>query len=200
MSKNAICWQCKAPLDQENTFFCGSCQALQPPRAQDAFQFFGVSYDYDLDAKILEQKYLSFQRQVHPDRFALKSAQEKLYATHTTSQLNDSYEILKDSIKRAYLLLKVNGFDDSENSNDTISDPGLLMQAMEDQEKLENLDSVHQLEEMRQDMLNQYQNCLDQLNQTFKNKDFQQAQKLAYELKYISKIVSDICNKKLRIQ
>jgi molecular chaperone HscB len=98
------CWSCKGPVDVR-ALFCSVCGAVQGPGTLDHFSRLGLIATYDLDADHLDHQYFGFQRRMHPDRFAARSAKEKALSQAQATALNDAYEILSDPVKRAHYLL-----------------------------------------------------------------------------------------------
>ena len=94
------------------------------------FTLFALPVSFDIDPAELTSRYLKLQKAVHPDKFASASEQERLYSVQKTAELNDAYETLKKPLLRARHLLVLSGvqIDDEQN---TIMDPGFLMQQME---------------------------------------------------------------------
>jgi molecular chaperone HscB len=112
--------------------------------ARDHFQVLGLPRRYHLDAAELEQRYLALQKETHPDRFAKALPRERLEAVVRNTELNDAYKILKQPIRRAEYLLKIEGIDVGDErpqgtTGDTrqlVVDPQLLIEIMELRELL----------------------------------------------------------------
>jgi molecular chaperone HscB len=79
--------------------------------SQDYFQFFDLRRRLDIDLADLEKRYYQLSRKLHPDLFARKPQQERLDAEEATATLNDAYRTLKDPVRRAEYVLKLNGLD-----------------------------------------------------------------------------------------
>jgi molecular chaperone HscB len=112
--------------------------------ARDHYEVLGIARAYHLDAADLETRYLALQKETHPDRFAKALPRERMEAVVRNTELNDAYKVLKDEIKRAEYLLKLEGVDigDEKPQSTTgatkqlIVDPKLLMEIMELRESL----------------------------------------------------------------
>lgn len=110
----------------------------------DHFEVLGVPRKYHLDAAELETKYLALQKETHPDRFAKALPRERLEAVVRNTELNDAYKVLKNDVKRAEYLLKLEGIDLGEEkpqsttgaTKQLVVDPRLLMEVMELREGL----------------------------------------------------------------
>ena len=112
--------------------------------ARDHFEVLGIARAYHLIAADLETRYLALQKETHPDRFAKALPRERMEAVVRNTELNDAYKVLKDPIKRAEYLLKLEGVDigDEKPQSTTgatkqlVVDPKLLMEIMELREQL----------------------------------------------------------------
>jgi molecular chaperone HscB len=107
-----------------------------------------------LDPKDLEKRFYAKSRELHPDRFARKSAAEQAAALDASAVLNDAYRTLRDPIARALYLLKLEGYDISEQGTKDVP-PELLEEVFELNMALEEADTAQldtsrrKFEEMR---------------------------------------------------
>ena len=112
--------------------------------ARDHFEVLGLPRAYHVDAADLERRYLALQKETHPDRFAKALPRERMEAVVRNTELNDAYKILKNDIKRAEYILKLEGVDIGEEkpqsttgaNKQLVVDPKLLMEIMELREAL----------------------------------------------------------------
>ena len=104
------------------------------------FELFGLPVSFDVDLDQVQQHYMELQKQVHPDKFANASDQEKRLSMQQTSWINEALTTLKDPVLRATYLLKLKGVD-VNLENETTMDAGFLMQQLEMRERLENIRS-----------------------------------------------------------
>jgi len=102
------------------------------------FELFELPVSYDVDLNKIQQVYMHLQKQVHPDRFANGSDQEKRISMQQTSWINEAQATLKDPVLRAIYLLKLKGIDFSLE-NETTMDAEFLMQQLEMRERLESV-------------------------------------------------------------
>jgi molecular chaperone HscB len=128
------CWSCGGPVAPE-ALFCGTCRIVQPPRAIDHFARLGVPQGFRIDLRDLERRYFALQRQLHPDRFATRSARERAISQSQAVSLNEAYDALRAPLARAEYLLSLAGQPIVDDR--TIRDPELLMEQMERRETLE---------------------------------------------------------------
>jgi molecular chaperone HscB len=112
--------------------------------AGDHFEVLGLPRKYHLDAADLEARYLSLQKETHPDRFAKALPRERMEAVVRNTELNDAYKVLKNDVKRAEYLLKLEGVDIGEEkpqattgaTKQLVVDPKLLIEVMQLREAL----------------------------------------------------------------
>ena len=79
--------------------------------SRNYFELFGLPQRFACDPLTLENAYRRLQTQVHPDRFASASAQERRLALQSSARVNEAYRSLKDPVARAQYLLSLNGVD-----------------------------------------------------------------------------------------
>jgi len=112
--------------------------------ARDHFEVLGLPRAYHVDAAELERRYLALQKETHPDRFARALPRERMEAVVRNTELNDAYKVLKNDIRRAEYILKLEGVDIGEEkpqsttgaTKQLVVDPKLLMEIMELREAL----------------------------------------------------------------
>lgn len=83
------------------------------------FALFEIEPSYDIDTKILEQRYRKLQLQLHPDKFSLKSPQEKANSEAWTALVNEAYDVLRKPYRRAVYLCKVYDMTYNQESDST---------------------------------------------------------------------------------
>jgi molecular chaperone HscB len=107
-SAPAACWACSAAL-ATSALLCPTCGKVQPVPAVDYFQAFGLNRGLTIDSATLEREFHRLSRKLHPDRFALASADEQQWSLANTALLNDAYRTLRDPIQRTEYLLRLEG-------------------------------------------------------------------------------------------
>mgnify|MGYP003384532763 CR=1 FL=1 len=110
------------------------------------FELFNIEVNFNVDLSHLSQSYQTLQKAVHPDRFAHASSQEQLLAVQKSAEINDAYQTLKHSLKRAEYLLTLRGVD-MPNEQQSFSDTSFLMQQMELREMLDDVKFADDIEE-----------------------------------------------------
>jgi molecular chaperone HscB len=112
--------------------------------ARDHFEVFGLSRAYHLDQKELESRYLTLQKETHPDRFVKALPRERAEAVARNTELNDAYKVLKNDIKRAEYILFLEGISVGDEKAQSVTattrqiniDPKFLIEVMELREAL----------------------------------------------------------------
>jgi molecular chaperone HscB len=79
--------------------------------SRNYFELFGLPAHFRFDPATLERAYRKLQTEVHPDRFAAGSDQEKRVALQSSARVNEAYRALKDPVERARYLLQLHGID-----------------------------------------------------------------------------------------
>ncbi len=102
------------------------------------FDLFGLPRQFALDKAVLTERYRDLQRQVHPDRFAGASDQERRLSVQRAAVINDAFNTLKSPLERGRYLLRLHGHEVDEENN-TAMDPMFLMEQMELREALEGV-------------------------------------------------------------
>ncbi len=96
---------------------------VQNSTASDAeqtyFDMFSLPRKLTIDTAALERDFYKLSRQLHPDLYARKSAEEQAWSLRQSSLLNDAYRTLKDPVARTAYLLKLEGIRmEDENTED----------------------------------------------------------------------------------
>jgi molecular chaperone HscB len=121
---------------------------IEADAEQTYFTMFSLPRKLSIDTIALERGFYKLSRQLHPDLYARKSAEEQAWSLRQSSLLNDAYRTLKDPVARTGYLLKLEGIR-LEDENTEARDP----QAKQNRVPADLLEEVFelnmQLEEMR---------------------------------------------------
>ncbi len=190
MQPKYVCWNCGHQYG-DFKYFCEKCHKILKPTSGNAFQHFGLKPEFSVDLNKLETDYYNIQDKVHPDKFVGMSDEELLYAQIHSSNLNNSYQALTNIVSRCDILLKFYGVEtDNQNS---ISDPEVLNEVMEIQEKLEILNSKEK--DLYAKEINEKLNIYTtELNLAFEDNNFQDVKLLKTKISYLEKVVKDLRN------
>jgi molecular chaperone HscB len=129
------CWKCQAAASGPT---CQTCGVLQPlPPGGDHFTVLGLERRYDLARAAVDERQRELSRLVHPDRYATASASERRHSLLWATAVNDAAKVLRDPVRRAEYLLKLQGVDvGAEQAGRQQVDPAFLMEIMELREAL----------------------------------------------------------------
>ncbi len=121
----------------------------------DFYAMFGYSEALAVDLDELRETFYELSRQLHPDRFARASEEERDLSLRASSLLNDAYRALRDPLKRAEYILSRHGFDPGESRAKSVP-PELLEEVFELNMTLEEMragdeDARESLESARAD-------------------------------------------------
>lgn len=103
--------------------------------SKNYFELFGMPVGFRVDKAALSERYRELQKLVHPDRFASGSEAEQRLSLQQTTQLNEAHATLKDPVRRAIYLLRLNGVD-MDLEKETTHDTAFLMEQLELREQL----------------------------------------------------------------
>ena len=102
---------------------------------QNYFELFNLPEKFEIDSVRLQENYRSIQKEIHPDRFATSTENEKTQSMIKSTQVNDAYQTLKSPTKRAKYILSLH-----KSVEKITLPPDFLMQQMEWEEHLEDIE------------------------------------------------------------
>jgi molecular chaperone HscB len=181
------CWSCQGPV-AARALFCHTCGAVQPPPQLDHFARLSLPRQFEIDAAELDRRYFGFQRNLHPDRFARRTARERAIAESQSASLNQAYETLKEPLTRAAYLLELAGIRSAATHAATVDDEELLMEAMENREALMEAGDVETVDALTAKALASALGCLAELTAAFARDDLPAADRLTTRLRYWRKL------------
>jgi len=161
---------------------------------QNHFELFGLPVAFDVDAHQLAERYRELQRASHPDRYANASDRERRLSVQHAAQVNEAFQTLKSSLRRARYLLQLKGieFDDEK---ETHLDPAFLMEQMELREALAEVktktDPLTSLTDIMADIKARQQAMEGQLRQLFaedNDETRQQAKQLVQKMQFLVRL------------
>jgi molecular chaperone HscB len=154
----------------------------------DHFARLDLPRGFALDPARLEKAYFEAQRRFHPDRFATRPAAERVAALQEATAVNEAYEVLKTPLGRAEHLLELAGRRLPGGDGATVSDPALLMDALEWREALADAEDAEAVERVRAEARQRIAGLVSALGAAFEAHDLDQATKLALSLVYLEKL------------
>lgn len=144
------------------------------------------SFDVALDD--VRRRYIELQQALHPDRFVHKDDAERHRAHTASSLVSKAYNTLKDPLERATYLLHLHGVDLTDESIKHELDPELLLEVMEERERLAEAEEGEQLKAIAEENQARMDTTLDDISIAFKNSDIVAARDAIIRLKYWSSL------------
>jgi len=169
--------------------------------SRDYFEFFDLPRNLTIDPADLEKRFHALSRKWHPDLFARKSHAEREESLEASAILNDAYRTLRDPVKRALYLLKLEGFEIGEQGSKDVP-PELLEEVFELNMALEELregddSALPQLEAARHRFEGMREELDAELSQKFTAWDAAHAQLVLTEIrallnrrKYVTNLIT----------
>ncbi len=109
-----------------------------PDLRQNYFELFDIPVSSAVDKKQLRSRYMTLQRQFHPDKYASADDQHRRMAVQIAAMVNQAHDTLSDPLKCAEYCLELQGVKIDAETDSTM-DPAFLMEQMEWREKLEDI-------------------------------------------------------------
>jgi len=148
---------------------------------------------FNIDLNKLQKSYRIIQAEIHPDKFVSANQLEKEQSLIKSTEVNDAYQTLKDPIKRAKYLIKINL---ESEKNDSTLPPEFLIQQMEWEEHLESIsEQLKELEQFRLLIDGEYQKAMSGLEILCdKDKNWNHAMEILNKIQFIDKLNFKITN------
>ncbi len=163
------------------------------------FDFFLLPTEYEISTELLEKKYIFIQQSSHPDKLSNKTADKRYKALNHSIEANNAYAVLKDPLLRAKHLLSLRDINiDQEIRVNTPTT--LLQQTFIDREKLEETDSIDELNSFLSQAKNDTQKIEMQLAKAFRGHNLENIVLQTIKLQYKTKLISEIKNKIKKIR
>lgn len=198
-ARAGACWLCRGPLDAR-ALFCATCKAVQPPAQIDHFARLDLPVRFDVDGAELDRRYFALQRQLHPDRFATRTARERAISQSQAVALNEAYETLKDPLSRAEYMLRLNGVEVNPDGCNTVRDPSLLMEQMERREALAEADTPEAVEAIIAEARRDRDGGFAATAAAFAAKNLERAECEITRLKYLTKLFEEARVRRARLR
>ena len=175
--------------------FAGGTQKLMIDFSRNYFDLFQLPQRFGCDPVSLENAYRRLQTEVHPDRFAAGSDQEKRLALQSSARVNEAYRALKDPVSRAQYLLTLNGID-ALSETDTQLPLDFLERQLERRERAAeaagNEDS-QTIASIAEDVRGEADDLVDTLIHALDHdRAYAEARMSVRELKFLSKLAGDL--------
>ena len=158
----------------------------------DDFALFSVQRAFAQDAKVLDDRWKTLQREAHPDKFAAQGAAAQRIAMQWSVRINEAYQRLKDPLKRATYLCELAGVPVQAHTN-TAMPAAFLFQQMEWREQLEEADDLDALEALQRSVELEKQRLLQVCAEALDQRgDWDAAVGAVRALMFIDKFLQDL--------
>jgi molecular chaperone HscB len=157
---------------------------------QNAFSQLGLEPTLELDVNALNARFESLRTQFHPDRFSIASGLERRLAVQRAADINAAYDTLIHPLKRAQLLLELNGMTWDEAR--TVQDHDFLMQQMQLREALENANSPADRSVLRLEINGLWSKAWTALQHAIQHTDNPSAQRELQRLQFLQRFLDQI--------
>ena len=156
------------------------------------FELFGVAQNFAQDRAALDARWKDLQREAHPDKFAAQGAAAQRLAMQWSVRINESYQRLKDPLKRAAYLCELNGAPVNAENN-TAMPAEFLMQQMSWRESLDEAVSLEEIERIGLQVTKMQRKALEKCEQLIDvDHDFSGAVGQVRALMFIERFASDV--------
>ncbi len=139
--------------------------------------------------KQLRKEFLTLQSKTHPDYASNEEDRQKY--EHQSSLLNKAYETLSKPLLRAQHLLKLNKNIDLLNddeakkySTNDIDNNNVLLTIMEIHELIDEAETEDDVKSIKSENNERIKKCEEKLNELFKDEDYDEAARIAIQLRY----------------
>lgn len=159
------------------------------------FALFDLPVAFQVDAALLNERYLALQKSLHPDNFSAASAQEQRLAIQKSAEINDALRILKDPIARADSIIALNTGERENLEEKSNKDIGFLMQQMEWRETLENIENrkdTNELTAFTKEIDQIRHAILSELSTALAEQQWDIARAITDKLRFIKKLQAEI--------
>jgi molecular chaperone HscB len=114
----------------------------------DPFATLGIPRSFDVDLSAVERTHRELSRALHPDKFAGVNERDRRAALARAVEVNDAWRIVRDPLRRAEALLRLDGVEWTEGKEPQPA-PEFLMEMLERREALSDAKRAHDLRAVR---------------------------------------------------
>ncbi|HCO59679.1 MAG TPA: Fe-S protein assembly co-chaperone HscB [Porticoccaceae bacterium] len=160
----------------------------------DYFTVFELPAGFEIDKALLKTRYLSLQKQFHPDRVAGESAQQQRLAVQSAALVNQAYAVLSSPVQRAHYLLELAGLESGTEQTHTGID--FLTAQMELRENLAEVRQSQQpfdkLFELEAQVVQAFSTLEKEFAQAYEQGDLDGARVVLDKMQFYDKLRADI--------
>ncbi len=165
--------------------------AVSWPNTENYFVFYELEPTFEIDTNLLKEKYLSYIRQFHPDKFTF-SAEDLQKSINITSFNNNAYKTLANITNRAQYLLELNG--NLLNDNQALPSE-FLMEMLELNMQIDEAEDDLTIKQTLTDTINtQKEDIIFSLSENAKNKNWDEVKMCLLKVRYLERLVTRLTN------
>ena len=135
----------------------------------------------------LEKKHLELQSFLHPDKFINSSENEQAFSLGHSSKINEAFNLLKNNLSRADLLLQLFGFK-AEKDNKSYNDRKVLEEIMDLQNECMLVETDNEKKKLKSTIESNIKITLNNLDKSLESKELIAAYKNNIKLSYLEKM------------
>lgn len=163
---------------------------------QNYFELFELEVGCDIDLSQLRDRFMSLQRDYHPDKHAASDDAERLLAVRIASFVNEAHQTLSVPLKRAEYVLQLHGVS-TDTETDAKMDTAFLMEQMQWREALEDVDlkseaAFDELDELRREISSSIKAVTSQVEAQLASNDLASARDSIRQWQFLAKLVGEI--------
>lgn len=168
---------------------------MQLDFSKNFFELFGLVTGFELDEKLLHERWQNLQKAVHPDRFVSGSDAERRYSMQAASLINEAHKVLRSPIDRAGYLLKLRDID-LDVETDTRMAPDFLMDQMELRERIDDIKSADDpyplIDQLRDELRKKSQKTASAFGTSYGADDLQSARESVRQWQFLDKLSREV--------
>ncbi len=163
----AKCNHCSKPMSAP--LVCDYCHALNPSaEVVDYFTLLSLPRIYEIDPRLLRDRYLALSRHAHPDFHGDDTPEVQQLHLRVSANLNDAYRTLSDPADRAaYLLNLLGGKTSARDKSVPNGFLGTMMMMQEELADARENDDKGELERIRNVLTCQHDGLLNRVASLF---------------------------------
>lgn len=162
---------------------------MNVPTGLDPFTVLGVEHRLDLDARVLERRYMHLSRECHPDLHRAAGAADCAAVLARSAEINDAWRVLSDRWERARALVELRSPDAMRNSRSL--DPEFLATALELAEEVAFANGP-EIASLRQRLLASCDEVYAEIARACAEHDYKAAAQRLHESRYLRKALIDL--------
>jgi len=152
------------------------------------FEIFSLPVSANLDLEDLEQKYLNFQKEFHPDKSSSSDIEKSI-------AVNEAFDVLKNNLSRVSHILQLNGIDLEDDTKSPKVDYATLTEVLEIRETIPEK-NFEQIEILKKELNKKIKSLISQTILKIDEKNFLEAAQILIKAKYFDKTLQDLKKRK----